>query len=455
MMRAIILFAQIAVLVFAAVWLAGEPGTVTIVWRNWRIDPPIGLVVLAVVLVAMAAAVAYRVWRFLVRAPGRLVASRRINKERKGYRALADGMVALAGGDPSSALRQAKRAATLLEQPAASHLLLAQAAELEGNSASAQDHFEAMLRNPATEFVGLQGLMRLRLEVGDTENALQYAQRAILIRPGATWLLPQLFKLLVAANAWADADSTIAEALRRRAVPMEQGKRWRAAVLAHRGQLAQAEGDSAAAIGFMREASDLDPALVPASVVFSRLLAEEGKRRRATRVLEQAWSRKPHRDIAEAYVRLVGGDDTLEQVKAGQRLLSFNPNAPYGSLFMAEISLKARLWGEARKYLERVLQSHPTASAYQLMAALEESEGNDPEAANTWLSKIASALPDETWICRECGSTAEEWAPVCGNCTAIASLEWRVSPRGRSANLLASPSTLALTATRIAVQDRP
>lgn len=445
MIRAFVLFVQIAILAFGAVWLANEPGTISIVWRDWRVDPPIGVFVLAVILIVAVVALAYRAWRFVVRAPGRVVASRRVNKERKGYRALADGILALAGGDTSGALRQARKAAAMLGHPTATHLLSAQAAEQQGDAALAQGHFEAMLKEPETEFVGLQGLMRYALESDDTGAALRYARRASALRPEATWLLPQLFKLLVAAGEWADADRTIAEAIRRRAVPLAEGRRWRAAVLAHRGHLAQLEGDAPAALGFMREASDLDPSLVPASVSYASLLVQEGKTRRAIRALEHAWSLAPHPDIAEAYVRMVGGEDPIEQVKAGQRLTESGPGTNIGQLFMAEASLRGRLWGEARRYLDGVLKSRPTAKACRLMARVEEGENGDTASANHWLARTAEALPDETWMCSGCSAIAEAWAPVCGNCGAIASLEWNLPPRPASSSLLLAPSNPALT----------
>ena len=46
MIRMAVLFIQIAILVFAGVWLANEPGVVTVVWRDWRVDTAIGVIAL-------------------------------------------------------------------------------------------------------------------------------------------------------------------------------------------------------------------------------------------------------------------------------------------------------------------------------------------------------------------------------------------------------------------------
>ena len=53
MIRIAVLFIQIAILVFAGVWLANEPGILTVVWRDWRVDTPIGVIALVLGFVAV------------------------------------------------------------------------------------------------------------------------------------------------------------------------------------------------------------------------------------------------------------------------------------------------------------------------------------------------------------------------------------------------------------------
>ncbi len=446
MIRAVILFVQITLLVFAAVWLAGEPGEVTIVWRDWRLNAPIGMLVLAFGLVSLGAAVGYRAWRFVRRSPGQIVASHRSSRERRGYRALAEGMLAVAGGDGAGALRHGRRAESLMATPDAPRLLLAQAAELENDEASARNRFESLLEVPDSAFVGRLGLMRLAMAAGDTALALEHANDARALRPGANWLLPELFKLETARGDWASADRTMAEALKRRVVEGEPGRRRRAAVLLARGLSAAA--DRAAAIGFMREANDLDPALVPAATAYADLLKDEGKTRRAARILEQAWSRDPHPDIAFRYADIIGGTDPIERVKTLQRLMAFNSDQTEARPVLAEASLDARLWGEARKYLELAMETGTTRRICELMARLEESQENGEDAAQAWIARSAAAAPDPTWICESCGEEAPEWRPLCESCGTFNSLNWRsvstARPPDRLAGLAPNPDRPAL-----------
>ena len=128
MMRATIRFLLFILLAAGIAWLADQSGRVSIDWLGYRIDTYIGLLVAASVLVGVLAAVLYRLWRFLAGAPAIIARRRREGRRLKGYRALTQGMVAVAAGDAEEARRQARRADLLLNEPPLTMLLSAQAA---------------------------------------------------------------------------------------------------------------------------------------------------------------------------------------------------------------------------------------------------------------------------------------------------------------------------------------
>jgi HemY protein len=422
MIRSAVFFLQLILLVLASVWLANEPGTVTIVWRDWRIDPPIGILVLIIVLLALAIAIFYRIWRYLRQAPGRLLSSRYLNRERKGYRELAQGMISLAAGDAAGALRHANRADTLLGAPAAGHLLIAQAASLQGKAALAKEHFQAIEPEGDAGLAGLRGLFDLAMASGDKVEALRLGEKIKELKPDAAWVLPQLFDLQITTLDWVAADKTMIEAIRRDAVPSEEGKKNRALVLYERGKSASDLGDAEAAIGFMREAYDLDPLLVSSSIEYARLLNADGKKRRAVRVLEQTWARTNYPGVAHEYVAMGASGLPGDRFKALRKLLAHGEG---GALLLAEYAFKAQLWGEARRHLSAILLDRPTASSYLLMANIEEGENGNTEAADTWRRSAATAAADKSWICEGCGSSADEWSTACGNCGGFGVQRWK------------------------------
>jgi len=126
--RAIVGIVIVSVLVAAAVFFADHPGRVEILWQGWQVETSVAVLAAAAILAALVAGLVFSVLSLIVEAPRRLLRLRRERRRRIGYRALAQGMVAVAAGDPQEALRYARKADLLLADPPLTLLLSAQAA---------------------------------------------------------------------------------------------------------------------------------------------------------------------------------------------------------------------------------------------------------------------------------------------------------------------------------------
>ena len=449
MIRSVFLFALIAVAVFVAVVLADYPGRVSVDWQGWRIDMSVGILVLFVALLALAAVVTSRFWGAIRRAPGRFLDMRRTSRRDRGYKALTQGMVAVAAGDVGEARRWARKADALLDDPPLTMLLSAQAAQLGGEEAAARRYFEAMLDHPDTAFLGVRGLLMQSIKGGDKVEALRLAERAYKLRPETGWVVNQLFELQVESGLWSEANEVIASAIRRKTLPAANARRRRAAVLVEHSRVAEAEGDRDTAFARASEAHNLDPTLVPATLALARLYKARDRANKAERLIEEAWARAPNPELAAMYGQVISDKDPLARVKKFQRLFSFRPDHAESHIALAENSLAARLWGEARKHLKAAAGTSPTARVCRLMAELDENENGDLESSRKWLAKATTAAPDEAWVCSDCGAVAGAWTALCGNCGSFGSLAWQAPPRAvrlpaskpKSAALPAKPNT--------------
>src|ERR1700736_2249975 len=157
----------VAVVVAAAVFLADRPGRVDIIWQGWQIETSVGVLVAAAVLAALVVWLLVSMLWLIISSPRRMLRSRRARQRRAGYRALAQGMVAVAAGDAQDAQRLARRSDVLLAYPPLTLLLSAQAAQLDGDEGAAKRFFTAMLERRETEFLGLRGLLNQALREGD------------------------------------------------------------------------------------------------------------------------------------------------------------------------------------------------------------------------------------------------------------------------------------------------
>ena len=90
---------QVGVVAGIAIWIHERPGHVSFVWLGHRVDTSMGVLLAALLILLFVAILLHRLWRLVWRGPRDLA---RLNTERKrqqGYRALSQGMAAVAAGD--------------------------------------------------------------------------------------------------------------------------------------------------------------------------------------------------------------------------------------------------------------------------------------------------------------------------------------------------------------------
>jgi HemY protein len=427
----LLLFAWIGVVSYVAYLIAQRPGDVSVVWLGYHADIPMWMVLAGLVLLAAAAALLWQFTRFILRSPGKLGQARRDRRRRKAYRALTQGMVAVAAGDAAEAQRQAKLAGNLLNDPPLTLLLEAQAAQLGGDEKAATRYFRAMIEHPEASFLGLRGLLMQALKAGNDSEALRLARQAVTERPRTTWAASTLLDLELRAGDWPAAETTLKRAEKLRVIEPSAARRTRAVLSTEQ---ARTSSDLDAAIARLREAVKLAPDLVPARSLLATDLARNGRGREAARIIELGWVSAPHAELAAAYAQIDPAEDALARARRLERLAGLNPGHLESQIALASASLAAGLWGPARAELEKALaQVGGEAAASQrlarLWAHLEEGEGSDPAAARRWLIAAAAAPADPAWTCERCGTIAAGWAARCQHCRHFDTLVWRATPR--------------------------
>lgn len=430
MIRSVILLVvALALVVAGAAWLSERPGTVAIEWQGWLIEMSAGSLALIGVMVVVLAVLVAGIVRLIWQLPGSVRNSLRASRRDRGYRTLTRGMVAAAAGEPDEALRLARRANALLDDPPLTMLLSAQAAQLNGEEEAARNYFLEMLERPDMAFLGLRGLLMQAQRGGDRAAALEYARRAYELQSGSSWVLSTLFDLRVERREWSDALAILDEAARHKVEMPDVGDRMRAAVLLGCSGEAEEAGRQSRALRYARRAQALVPSFLPAVLRTVELLVRSGSTGRASRMILEAWAETPHPELARVYGEVGTGGDPLKRVLRHEELLAANPEHQESHVALADAALGAELWGEARNHLGRAAAQDPPARVCRLMAELEERERGDAEKVRSWLLRASSAAPDPAWVCGDCGNAWENWAPLCGSCGALGTLDWRPPAR--------------------------
>jgi HemY protein len=424
-LRTLFWFLAAVAAMLGAVWLAERPGAVTAEFRGWRLDTSVGALMVAIVIAILVSIGLWLLYRWIVGAPGALLEGWGDSRRRRGYRELTQGLAAVAAGDGSEAQKHARKAEKLLAEPALTLLLSAQAAQLTGDRDGAKRAFNAMLDDEQMAFLGLRGLIGHALREGDQAQALAYAERAFQLRPQTPWVVHSLFDMQAQIGQWKAAQETLDSGLRRRVVTQEKGRTLRALLLVERSRAAERDGNSADALALAREAFGLAPERIAVTQRLAELQIKGGDSKRALKTLERGWAVATHPDLAELYLKASGESDPLKRVGIVRRLAERNPNDIESHLALAQASLDANLWGEARRHLETAGGTNPSVRVCRMMAEVEERAHSDQAKVHEWLARATDAPADRAWRCGACGAHHESWRPVCESCGAFGTLHWR------------------------------
>jgi HemY protein len=355
------------------------------------------------------------------------------NRERKGYEALSEGMMALASGEGRLAMAKANRAEKFLERPELTNLLTAQAAELAGDRKTAELTYRKLLEDDKTRFVGVRGIMKQKLQDGDTDTALLLAQKAFAIKPKHVETQDTLLRLQAEKSDWKGARETLTAKLKTGQLPRNVHRRRDAVLALSEAKGVFAEGATLEAQEAAIEANRMSPDLVPAAVMAAQAHVAKSSSRAATRVIKKAWDVAPHPDLASAFASIAPDEDPVARIKRFNTLTKVHPNHPETRMLLAELNIAAEDFPEARRAITELVAKDPTARSLTIMAAIERGEGTVDAVVRGWLAKALTATRGPQWICDNCQHIHPAWAPICVNCSGFDTLAWREPPKGEVA----------------------
>jgi len=238
LVKIVLFVCVVAAAAFGAVALLETDGGLQIQFGGMEyllgpLETVVALVVLVFVvwLILKLIALLAAIWKFLNGDETALSRYFARNRQSKGYDALAEGMMALASGEGRTAMAKAAKAEKYLNKPELTNLLTAQAAELAGDRKKAEETYRKLVEVDATRFIGVRGIMKQKLAIGDTAMALKLAEKAFALKPKHEDTQDVLLKLQAQSKDWNGARETLNAKLKHGSLPRDVHKR-RDAVLA-------------------------------------------------------------------------------------------------------------------------------------------------------------------------------------------------------------------------------
>ena len=422
MIRVLLFLALVALMAFGVVWFADRPGDVAIVWQGYRIETSVMVALVAVAIVALIAVIVWSIVRTILRSPDLIAMFMSHRRGVRGYLAVSRGLIAVGAGDASTAKRASNEVERIAPGEPLALLLNAQVAQLSGDRAAAEHAFRAMTERDDTKLLGLRGLYIEAQRRKDVVAARAYAEEAATASPALGWAGQATLEFRCASGDWSAALSALDRNSRYGLIDKAEYKRQRAVLLTAQA-LAAEESDRDRARSLALDALKLAPTLVPAAELAGRLLGDAGELRRASRIIEKAWTANPHPDLADTYAHLRPGDSARERLTRVQSLALKAPGHAESALAVARAALDAQEFAVARNAV-RPLLKEPTQRVAALMAEIEERDSGDEGRAREWMGRALRAPRDPAWTAD--GYVSDRWMPVSPVSGRLDAFQWKV-----------------------------
>lgn len=404
-------------------WFADRPGSVVLEWQGNQYQTSLMVVLTALVAVVAAVMIVWWIVRTILDSPRIMRRFFRNRRRDQGYFALSQGLIAAGAGDAALARRHARDSQKLLGSEPLVELLDAQTSLLEGRREEAKARFEAMLKEDQTRLVALRGLYLEAERQGEREAALHFAEEAHRQSKALPWAGNAILRQKTLEGDWEGALGVLETNRSAGLVDKEASKRQRAVLLCALA-MTEEQSNPVSAARHAREAHKLAPELVPAAVIGARALVRNNDLARAAGILESAWKREAHPEIADSYVHLRIGDSAQDRLKRARKLAAMRRNDPEGNIAIAKAAIDAQEWKAAREAMATVIAGNPSERACLIMADIEEGEFGDKGRMRDWLSRALRAPKDAAWTAD--GQVSPHWLPVSPLSGRLDAFEWKV-----------------------------
>jgi HemY protein len=421
MFRIVLFLVLIALAAWGAAWVADQPGEVALSLggAKYIVSLPVFALFLGIVIVIAMIILGFLI--LVLRTPGRISRGRLERRILRGRNAITHGLLAIGHGDAAAARRHADDARRLAGHDPLALLLHAQSAQLDGDREGAKAAFSSMAEREDTRLLGLRGLFIEAQRADDAVAAVMIAEEALKLSPSSTWASHAVLGFRCAQGDWDGALKILDHDHESGLLDKASWRRRRGVLLTARAlELEKVDRDLSRES--VMEAVKLAPTLVPAAVLAAKFESEAHQVRRAMRLVEAAWMKHPHPDLADAYAHVRLGDSARQRLVRVETLAAKTPDAVEGKLALARAAIDASEFAKAREALASLV-AYPTQRVAMLMAEIERTEHGDSGKARTWTLRAVRARHDPAWTAD--GYVSDRWRPVSPVTGRLDAFQWQ------------------------------
>ena len=366
-----------------AVAVLRDNGYILIGYDVWSIESSLALFIL---LDAILFAVIYFSIRFLIRlwnTPAEVKAWHHQRQIRLAQKALTRGLLEMAEGDWKGAEKRLLKHAASAETPLLNYLAAARAAQLQGAHERRDQYLQLAHESmPSADVAVSLTQAELQLAHQQLEQALATLKHLKNIAPKHVYVLKLLSELYQQLGDWQQLKELLPDLKRRKALSQSELESLETRV--HRYSLQQAAGDNLQALETAWKQIPRKKRRKENLVLdYTRHLVSLNEADLAMKAIDTCLTQHKDEEWEEDLLTMFGNletQDPAKQLTTAEKWLKYKNNNPAVLLMLGRLSLKAKLWGKARSYLETSLEIQPHADTYQELGNLLEQMGEEDKA---------------------------------------------------------------------------
>jgi len=168
-------------------------------------------------------------------------------------------------------------------------------------------------------------------------------------------------------------------------------------------------------VPYLTKSHNLNLRFAAAAARLATAFEQQGDPKRAKRVLLETWEKHPYFEIGEQFCSL--GETPMEQAQLAKELFLIHPRDIMSHILLVLFYMRAELWGEARKELEKVRTKGTKPRVVKFLDAMvSHDEMGDTEQAYRILKELLESRLKVKWQCKKCKHESTTWEPFCEKC---------------------------------------
>ncbi|UTW55304.1 heme biosynthesis protein HemY [Kordiimonas sp. SCSIO 12610] len=441
MIRIFAFFLVVFVTTFIAVWLADNPGEVSIDFRSYRINTNFAVLFGAILALIITSAALVWLIGYLRRETPILGTNSSVKRQARGLKLLNQSLVALSAGDHKLAHKLVNQAEILLPPQPMVHLLAAETASRSGNRQEAVTRYRQLEKMEDGKLLGIRGLLGEAQENGQHSEALRLSRLAFEENRKSPWVLKTLFALEIGAGNWNEAISALDKVAKEGLLDKETVSRHKGAIAYATAMEHSLQGDAAEAQKGFKQALKLRPNFAPATIGLAQIEIKNGKQSKADKLILDAWEKAPRPSLLTLFKDLDPHESKESWLNRLQKLTQRNPKSELSVLAIASAQYEIGNITTARETISKTKTGKRSAKSVQLALKISRAEGNSP---NKLEQELAHATDHAVWSCDDCGNTEESWSLLCPSCKGFDTFYWNTDTLKHTHSSKSQKQTIAL-----------